>query len=261
MFVISLKRTHFQSIFMVQPAHTNLSVFMLKIGFITLLFLTGLSDAFAQKGVEDKRNAFNNRRFYARNSRMRNHVFLIQIAQLPQSLRGTYEYRFNKNFMGGVHASVRFAGKEAGTLKSEVYGKYFTNQRAPQGLYLFAETGLALVRNYGIEKSIDIQSISSVTDIQRVRTLAATISPRHNFFTFCTGTGFGFQNVFGPGRRTMIDFAFGFRWYHIPNRFKNAESNPGSVLPEVTYTKIKPNFSPLSPLSPFTFRIGLGYLF
>lgn len=234
---------------------------VIKAILIFLSVLTAGSEVFAQKGLEDKRNAFNNRRFYARTTRMRNHVILLQLAQLPQSLRLSYEHRFNKMFMAGVHASLRFGGMEAGTVKSEFYGKYFTNQRCPQGLYLFAELGLALVRNYAIEKNLDIQSITTSLNESQIRNLAATISARHNFFTFCTGTGFGFQNVYGPGRRTMIDFALGLRWYHIPNRYKKTETNPGAADLPVTYTKIKPNYSPLTSLSPFTFRVGIGYLF
>lgn len=224
--------------------------------FLILLCGTALQEVMGQKGVEDKRNAYNNRRFYARNTRLRNHVILLQLAQLPMNLRGSYEYRFNKMFMAGIHASVRFAGKEAGTIKSEIYGKYFTNNKAPQGLYIYAETGIALARNHTITKNIDVKSITSEANLTGI--LPTTITQRESFFSFCGGSGFGFQNVFGQGRRTMIDFALGYRWYHIPSRLKNPVRDEERKL---EYTEIKPNFSPLSTLSPFTFRFGLGYMF
>jgi hypothetical protein len=211
----------------------------------------------AQLGVEDKRNAFNNRRFYARTTRMRDNCFVVQVAQLPVNLRLSYERRLNQRFIVGIHGSVRFAGQSAGTFKSELYGKYFTNKRAPQGLYLYGEAGGGGIRNYSVEKKVDVKSIDSKAIIP-----AGGVPPvlilRKNFFSPCIGTGFGFQNAFGQGRRTLIDFAIGFRWYHKPATFKRTETDDRF---NVTYTELRPDFSPLSPLSPFTFRFGWGYFF
>lgn len=221
---------------------------------ITLLalFLLLLQDALAQKGVEDKRNAFNNRRFYARTTRLRNNFLVLQAAQLPQSLRLSYERRLNVQYIVGTHLSYRYARVGSGTIKADFYGKYFTNERAPQGLYLFGETGVALVRNYTLTKILDQNAPPTINNND------GSFNKSVNFLSWFLGTGFGFQNAFGEGRRTLIDFALGYRWYNIPDYLKKKETNPQNGLP---YTEVKPDVSPFNPLSPFTFRLGIGYLF
>ena len=87
-----------------------------------------LFSASAQIGVEDKRNAYNNRRFYARTARLCENSVLIQLAQIPNALRLTYERRLDYRFVVGANASLRFLGEEAGTVKSEVFGKFFVNK-------------------------------------------------------------------------------------------------------------------------------------
>lgn len=232
--------------------------FKLSAAILFLSMCLGAVESKAQKGVEDKRNAFNNRRFYARSTRMRDNAVALQIAQLPLSLRGTYERRLNTKFIVGAGASVRFLSRGAGTIKSEVFGKYFTNKRAPQGLYVYAETGGAFVQNYTISKQIE--SIGKDVELPANGNIVevGVLKKSVNFFSFFTGTGVGFQNAFGSGRRTLVDVAFGYRWYTLPNRLNNAEADP---VTKITYGKIKADFSPISPISPFTFRIGLGYFF
>lgn len=219
------------------------------------LFLLLLQDALAQKGVEDKRNAFNNRKFYARTTRLRNNFLILQVAQLPQSLRLSYERRLNVQYIVGTHLSYRYARQGSGTMKAEFYGKYFSNQRAPQGLYFYGETGLAAIRNYSLVKLLG--------EIKPGVTPPASgdygsFSRPVNFLTYFLGAGFGFQNAFGEGRRTLLDFALGYRWYKLPDYLQKTETNPENGLP---YQKVNGDASPLSPLSPFSFRLGVGYLF
>jgi len=220
-----------------------------------VFFLLVLQEAAAQKGVEDKRNAFNNRRFYARTTRLHNNFFVLQVAQLPQSLRLSYEKRLNQQYIVGTHLSYRYARQGSGTIKAEFYGKYFSNQRAPQGLYFYGETGLAAIRNYSLVKLLG--EIKPGVPLPASGEFGSFSRPA-KFLTYFLGAGFGFQNAFGEGRRTLLDFALGYRWYKLPDYLQKTETNPENGLP---YQKVSGDSSPFSPLSPFSFRLGVGYLF
>lgn len=223
-----------------------------------LFFVGGLllaGHAFAQIGVEDKRNAFNNRRFYARTTRMHDNAILLHLAQLPMSVRGTYERRINSRFMTGINLGIRVAGREAGSIKSEVYGKYFVNKRAPQGLYLFGETGFAVVKNHDFSYKVDINKGESGQFNNPENFI--TVLESSNFTSFCGGVGFGFQNAFGTGRRTVVDFGMSYRYYSIPERISNRSFERNGLV----YRYISNNNSVMSSIFPFHFRFGLGYMF
>jgi hypothetical protein len=228
---------------------------LLKPIVVIALLLLFLQDVLAQKGVEDKRNAFNNRKFYARTTRIHDNFFVLQVAQLPQSLRVSYERRLNQQYIIGTHLSYRYARLGSGTMKAEFYGKYFSNQRAPQGLYFYGETGLAAIRNYTLVKLLG-EITPGITPPASGD--YGSFRKSVNFLSYFLGAGFGFQNAFGEDRRTLIDFALGYRWYKLPDYLQKTETNPENGLP---YQKISGDGSPLSPLSPFSFRLGVGYLF
>jgi len=217
-------------------------------------FLMSIS-AQAQMGVEDKRHAFNNKRFYARTARMHDNAVLIQMAQLPLSLRGTYEHRINPKYVIGINLGARVAGQEAGTIKSEIFGKMFINNRAPQGLYLYAETGVAAVRNHNFRYKIDV-SQGETAQLSNPLIKMVQESPS-SFMSYCGGLGFGFQNAFGSGRRTIIDFGMGYRYYSIPDRITNRRIEQDGLV----YRNFSSNNTLMSSIFPFNFRFGLGYMF
>lgn len=209
----------------------------------------------AQMGVEDKRNAFNNRRFYARTARMNDNAILVQVGQLPMNIRGTFEHRINQRYIVGVNLGIRVAGEEAGTVKTEVYGKLFVNNRAPQGLYLYGETGLAYIHNHTFKYGVDLTQgeTGRFTNPQAQMVYENSDS----FLSMCSGLGFGFQNAFGSGRRTVIDFGLGYRFYSIPDRISNRNFEENGLL----YKNFSSNSTILSSIFPFNFRFGVGYMF
>lgn len=206
-------------------------------------------------GVEDKRNAFNNRRFYARTARMYDNAFLVQMGQLPLSLRGTFERRINPKFMAGGNLSARLVGQEAGTIKSEIYGKMFINKRAPQGLYLYGETGAAYIRNHVFNYRVDISRGESGQFTNPQTKMVKQVES--SFMSVCGGLGFGFQNAFGSGRRTLIDFGLGYRYYSIPSSITRASFEENGLF----YRNFSANNTIMSSIFPFNFRFGLGYMF
>ena len=222
---------------------------------LSFLLIFNLFSAFAQIGVEDKRNAFNNRRFYARTARLCENSVLIQLAQIPNALRLTYERRLDHRFVLGANASMRFAGQEVGTLKTEVFGKFFVNKRAPQGLYVYADAGFASIRNhtFGYKLIFDEAESTKIADpkIQKL------ISRSASFTSLISGFGFGFQNVYGAGRRTVIDIAIGYRNYQIPKKVSSATV----VENGLRYNAFDNNNTLLSTISPLAFRFGMGYMF
>jgi hypothetical protein len=224
---------------------------------VTLIFFSILLtfNAKAQMGVEDKRHAFNNQRFYARTARMHDNAILVQIGQLPMSIRGTYEHRINQRYMVGVNLGVRVAGQEAGTIKSEVYGKLFVNNRAPQGLYLYGETGAAYINNHTFKYRVDF-SQGETGQFSNPQT-KLVYEQAESFMSLCGGLGFGFQNAFGSGRRTIVDFGLGYRFYSIPDRIRNQSFEENGLV----YRNFSANNTIMSSLFPFNFRFGLGYMF
>jgi hypothetical protein len=209
----------------------------------------------AQMGVEDKRHAFNNQRFYARTARMHDNAILVQVGQLPMSIRGTYEHRMSQRYMVGVNLGVRVAGQGAGTIKSEVYGKLFVNKRAPQGLYLYGETGAAYINNHIFKYRVDF-SQGETGQFTNPQT-KLVYEQAESFMSLCGGLGFGFQNAFGSGRRTIVDFGLGYRFYSIPDRIKNQSFEENKLV----YKSFSANNTIMSSLFPFNFRFGLGYMF
>jgi hypothetical protein len=226
-----------------------------------LVAILGLSEAHAQMGVQDKRNAFNNRRFYARTTRLHENAIVLQIAQLPMNFRLSYERRLNTRFIVGLNASLRFAGQEAGTFKSELFGKVFFENKAPQGLYLYGEAGLAAVRNHTFIYSVNPTAIPSGEPEFKEK-----LQIDENFASVCGGIGIGFQNAFGPGRRTLVDFGFGYRYYNISTKFSEAIydrdfTGKSGLTKSYSYKNFDSNIDLLSSIFPFTFRFGMGYMF
>jgi hypothetical protein len=78
-----------------------------------------------------------------------------------------------------------------------------------------------------------------------------------SFMSYCGGLGFGFQNAFGSGRRTIIDFGMGYRYYSIPDRITNRRI----VKDGLVYRNFSSNNTLMSSIFPFNFRFGLGYMF
>jgi len=219
------------------------------------LLMFNLFSASAQIGVEDKRNAYNNRRFYARTARLCENSVLIQLAQIPNALRLTYERRLDYRFVVGANASLRFVGEEAGTVKSEVFGKFFVNKRAPQGLYVYADLGFAAVRNHTFDYKMNFDEAES-TKIANPK-IQQLITRSASFTSLTSGFGFGFQNVYGAGRRTVIDIAIGYRNYQIPSKVSS-----GTVVENgLRYNAFNNNNTLLSTISPLAFRFGMGYMF
>ncbi len=228
---------------------------MIKRFLFVFAAILGLSEAHAQMGVQDKRNAFNNRRFYARTTRMHENAIVLQIAQLPMNFRLSYERRLNTRFIVGLNASLRFAGQEAGTFKSELFGKMFFQNKAPQGLYLYGEAGMAAVQNHKFSYTVNLNIA------QLPANLPLVLDVHKDFFSVCGGLGIGFQNAFGPGRRTMIDFGFGYRYYSIPSEIRGASYQKDFEDKPFEYKNFDSNNDLLSSIFPFTFRFGMGYMF
>lgn len=222
---------------------------------LSFLLIFNLFSAFAQIGVEDKRNAFNNRRFYARTARLCENSVLLQMAQMPNALRLTYERRLDHRFVLGANASMRFVGQEVGTLKSEVFGKFFVNKRAPQGLYVYADLGFAAIRNHTFDYKLNFDEAES-TKIANPK-IQQIISRSASFTSLASGFGFGFQNVYGAGRRTVLDIAIGYRNYQIPTKVSSATV----VENGLHYHAYNNNNTLLSTISPLAFRFGMGYMF
>ena len=222
---------------------------------LSFLMVFNLFSAFAQIGVQDKRNAFNNKRFYAITARLRENSVLLQIAQIPNALRLTYERRLDHRFVLGANASLRFVGQEVGTIKSEVFGKFFVNKRAPQGLYVYADLGFAAIRNHTFDYKLNFDEAES-TKIANPK-IQQIISRSASFTSLASGFGFGFQNVYGAGRRTVLDIAIGYRNYQIPTKVSSA-----TVLENgLHYHANNNNNTLLSAISPLAFRFGMGYMF
>lgn len=217
--------------------------------------LLHVSSADAQINTRaQQRSAFNNRRFYDHRGGYGKNALLLQLVQLPQTGRLTYQRTIGKKLAVGANGSYQYAGKEAGTTKGDVFGKWFISHRSPIGMYMYGAVGYARFNNHTFLHRYT-ENVEGVEVTYDPRT-SYVVEEKASFNSVTGAFGLGFQNVVGIDRRVLIDIAVGYQFYKVPSRYKASVTANNRV-----YGKFDANNSILGPASPLQVKFGLGFLF
>jgi hypothetical protein len=213
-------------------------------------------EAFSQtrRSLDMQKYSTNTRRFYDHRGGFRKNTVKIQLAQLVNTGRLTYERAITRKIAVGVNWSYQYAGVEAGTTKYDIYGRWYLTHRSPIGLFLYSGFGNASIKNHTFQYRMTETEggVELKYDAKRPYVVERTGS-----FTTYTGCfGAGFQNVLGYQKRIVLDFAAGYQFYFVPEEFKTP-----ITANQLVYGKFDPNNGILGPTSPLQVKVGLGFLF
>lgn len=201
-----------------------------------------------------KKPSVNTQRFYDYRGALRKNAIKIQPFHVIQALKITYERALLRKVGVGANFSLYYGGDAKGTMKFDMFAKYFLTFRAPIGTYLYTSHGYAKVQNQVFQyRRTNLEGGNGVTyDPSKPYVVERTA----NFATYVGCVGIGFQNVIGPKKNLIVDFGLGYQFYNIPATFKNPVVQDG-----VEYGRFDSNTGMLSPMSPLSVRFGVGFLF
>lgn len=192
------------------------------------------------------------KRFYDHRGPIRKQAIRIQPLQLYNSLRVGYEMALFPKIALGALGTYHYRDQNAGTMKAEVYGKYFLTYRAPIGLYVFNSHGIARIANQTINYGLTEVGPEERFNYSRPYVLTQEAS----YSTYVGSVGIGFQNISGKRKNIIFDFGLGYQYYLMPDRFKTTQTQFNAV-----YSNFSPSNHILGPTSPLSFRVAVGYAF
>jgi hypothetical protein len=226
---------------------------------LLILLLTGLADfqpLFAQKqGLPMvRRPIIQSRRFYDRKKPAFQNSVKLQLLQIPNTMKLTYERILHQRISIGINGAYQYAAQEEGSSKIDGFVKIFLGQAAPSGFYFYTSHGRANISDHTFKyRMTDTENGKEIT-FKADRPYV--VEEKGTFKTYMGTVGFGVQSIVGQNQNMVIDFGVGYQFYSIPDQFKKS-----IIANDLVYDKFEANNRIMGPTSPNAARFGFGFMF